>query len=130
MVRRRSEPGYAWTLAGPIALQIQAALVVRTTAEAVVVRKSILKREIAQKTLQLSTLASARRLAALFGARLVDAQSTATDFFAVELSDGCLALTLIGHLDETETSRTIRLTIHEHFYRRNLAEFGKGVAQF
>ena len=73
MVWRRREPGYARTVTGPEALQIQPAFVMRTTAEAVVVRKSILKRRVAQRLLRLRAPASAPRLAAFFGARLIDA---------------------------------------------------------
>ena len=73
MMRRWRESCDAWTLAGPEAFQIQPAFVIRTTAEAVVVRKSILKRDVAQGRLRSHALVSAPWLAAFFRARLIDA---------------------------------------------------------
>jgi hypothetical protein len=52
-------------------------------------------------------------------------QSTAVDFFAIELIDGSSGLFLGGHLDEAKASRTSRLTVLDDCGRFNRARLSK-----
>src|SRR6185503_13354675 len=72
-----------------------------------------------------------RSLAALLlsGPRFVDAQRASADVFAVELRNGRFGFALVRHLDETETARASRLSIHEDLDGRNLAKRTEGIAK-
>src|SRR6185436_9294612 len=72
---------------------------------------------------------SAALLLLLSRPRFVDAQRPAADVFAIELRDGRLGFALVRHLDETETARAARLTIHEDLDGRNFAKRTEGIAK-
>ena len=72
-----------------------------------------------------------RSLAALLlsGPRFVDAQRASADVFAVELRNGRFRFALVRHLDETETARASRLSIHEDLDGRNFTKCTEGIAK-
>src|SRR5690606_8342653 len=60
---------------------------------------------------------------------LVDAQGAPADVLAVQLSDCRLRFFLVRHLDETETARSPRLTIHQDLDGGHLAIRCKRIAK-